>query len=273
MPISPQSTPVRLGQYRWHRDCYRDATAARFPTPPGVRRAAHPGRALCHFRPRSVASSCHRAAVEHAPTYTQVPPADSIGRHLCEVACSCGLFHMTASSAQAAAACADAQHAFEGHRERASHAAPVAACARRAGPSRCSGAAAVERAGGRRTSRGRAVAVVAWASCWPCSSRPGRPGVRRRPTLVGGPDRTGPAVLDPGDAEPSLRRRPDDPRGRVRRAAGRGSPFRLLDGARDRPRQRAGLPAARGGPLVRAPTPPWWPSRRRSTAEGSTRIG
>jgi hypothetical protein len=146
--------------------------------------------------------------VEHTPAYTQVPPADSIGRHLCEVACSCGLFHMTASSAQAAAAYADAEHAFEGHRERASHAAPVplrrvpqpetAAAATPARPRRR--AAYVAAAGAAFVVLGVVLAVLVIGR--------GDPEYAGAPTLVGGPDRTGPAVLDPGDAEPAS---DDDP--------------------------------------------------------------
>lgn len=146
--------------------------------------------------------------MEHAPAYTQVPPADSIGRHLCEVACSCGLFHMTASSAQAAAAYADAQHAFEGHRERASHAAPVPP---RRSPQPVPAAAAASARPRRRAAyvamAGVAVVVVGVVLAVLIIGR-GDPEYAGAPTLVGGPDRTGPAVLDPGDAEPAS---DDDP--------------------------------------------------------------
>ena len=150
--------------------------------------------------------------MEHAPTYTQVPPADSIGRHLCEVACSCGLFHMTASSAQAAAAYADAEHAFEGHRERASHAAPVPL---RRPPQPVPAAAAAPARPRRRAAyvatAGVAIVVVGVVLAVLVLGR-GDPEYAGAPTLVGGPDRTGPAVLDPGGAEPAS---DDDPLTRV----------------------------------------------------------
>jgi hypothetical protein len=136
--------------------------------------------------------------VDHTPTYTQVPPADSIGRHLCEVACSCGLFHMTASSAQAAAAYADAEHAFEGHRDRAGKAAPAPVRPpkplQQTPPVRGRSRAAYVAAAAVAVLVGVVLSVVVLGD----DDRE----YEGAPTLVGGPDRTGPAVLDPGDADP-----------------------------------------------------------------------
>ena len=138
--------------------------------------------------------------MDHTPTYTQVPPADSIGRHLCEVACSCGLFRTTSTSGHdGESARAAAESAFASHRDRAGHAAPPVE--RRGHESEPVGATRPRR----RAAYVAAAAVVVVVGAAVAAVLLGQDDERDyegAPALVGGPDRTGAAVLDPGDADP-----------------------------------------------------------------------
>jgi hypothetical protein len=141
---------------------------------------------------------------------TEVPPADSIGRHLCEVACSCGLFRTTALGREAGTARAEALHSFEVHRARADQAGQAG---HGGTPARLrlvpATATAPEPAAPVATRRGvplaalvavaasvLAVGVVVAAVAMLGGGRE----YAGTPTLVGGPDRTGPADLATTDA-------------------------------------------------------------------------
>ena len=150
-----------------------------------------------------------RPGAEHRPTLTEVPPADSIGRHLCEVACSCGLFRTTALGRDAETARADALHSFAAHADRAGDAdalpsrpklqvvptprpAPVPTTTATPTPGRGVPVAAVVAVAASVVAVAVMVAAVALVG--------GRNEYAGTPTLVGGPDRTGPADLATTDA-------------------------------------------------------------------------